>query len=196
VHWKAGSKKEEEQQTRTHTQTLTTTLRVTELITPTATVIFMSSRRPKAFDKAWLKILQTHLGAWKHAEFGLQVKQGGHTEVCKRVSVGAVVCIFALHEFFGMAGERIMELKKLSSCHCFFLCFSFRFPSFRALPTALIKHASAIGHRVIAVCQFARLGSDYPTMRCPPLPGNVGAPAAIARNRRVCHRYFHPIRWH
>lgn len=29
------------------------------------------SGAPKAFDKAWLKVLQVHLGAWKHAEFGL-----------------------------------------------------------------------------------------------------------------------------
>lgn len=29
------------------------------------------SGAPKGFDRAWVKILQTHLGAWKHAEFGL-----------------------------------------------------------------------------------------------------------------------------
>ena len=29
------------------------------------------SGAPKRFDKAWVKVLQDHLGAWKHAEFGL-----------------------------------------------------------------------------------------------------------------------------
>lgn len=40
----------------------------------------------KAFDKAWVKILQTHLGAWKHAEFGLgtslmQAQRYGYTQM-------------------------------------------------------------------------------------------------------------------
>lgn len=41
---------------------------------------------PKAFDKAWSKILQTHLGAWKHVEFGLgtalmQAQRYGYTQM-------------------------------------------------------------------------------------------------------------------
>jgi propane monooxygenase small subunit len=40
----------------------------------------------KAFDKAWIKVLQTHLGAWKHAEFGLgtalmQAQRYGFTQM-------------------------------------------------------------------------------------------------------------------
>ena len=40
----------------------------------------------KAFDKAWIRILQTHLGAWKHAEFGLgtslmQAQRYGYTQM-------------------------------------------------------------------------------------------------------------------
>lgn len=40
----------------------------------------------RAFDKAWVKILQTHLGAWKHAEFGLgtslmQAQRYGYTQM-------------------------------------------------------------------------------------------------------------------
>ncbi|MDH3659567.1 MAG: aromatic/alkene monooxygenase hydroxylase subunit beta [Alphaproteobacteria bacterium] len=41
---------------------------------------------PKAFDAAWVKVLQTHLGAWKHAEFGLgtslmQAQRYGYTQM-------------------------------------------------------------------------------------------------------------------
>lgn len=41
---------------------------------------------PRTFDKVWLKILQTHLGAWKHAEFGLgtslmQAQRYGYTQM-------------------------------------------------------------------------------------------------------------------
>ncbi|MGI9419874.1 MAG: aromatic/alkene monooxygenase hydroxylase subunit beta [Geminicoccaceae bacterium] len=41
---------------------------------------------PKAFDKAWVKVLQDHLGAWKHAEFGLgtslmQAQRYGYTQM-------------------------------------------------------------------------------------------------------------------
>ncbi len=40
----------------------------------------------KHFDKAWVKVLQTHLGAWKHAEFGLgtslmQAQRYGFTQM-------------------------------------------------------------------------------------------------------------------
>jgi propane 2-monooxygenase small subunit len=40
----------------------------------------------KAFDKAWVKILQNQLGAWKHAEFGLgtslmQAQRYGYTQM-------------------------------------------------------------------------------------------------------------------
>jgi propane monooxygenase small subunit len=40
----------------------------------------------KNFDKAWVKVLQTHLGAWKHAEFGLgtslmQAQRYGYTQM-------------------------------------------------------------------------------------------------------------------
>ena len=40
----------------------------------------------KKFDKSWNKILQTHLGAWKHVEFGLgsalmQAQRGGYTQM-------------------------------------------------------------------------------------------------------------------
>ncbi len=40
----------------------------------------------KHFDKAWVKVLQTHLGAWKHAEFGLgtslmQAQRYGYTQM-------------------------------------------------------------------------------------------------------------------
>ncbi|MEZ5932152.1 MAG: aromatic/alkene monooxygenase hydroxylase subunit beta [Alphaproteobacteria bacterium] len=41
---------------------------------------------PKGFDKAWVKVLQDHLGAWKHAEFGLgtslmQAQRYGYTQM-------------------------------------------------------------------------------------------------------------------
>lgn len=41
---------------------------------------------PARFDKAWVKVLQTHLGAWKHAEFGLgtslmQAQRYGYTQM-------------------------------------------------------------------------------------------------------------------
>ncbi len=44
------------------------------------------SGAPKTFDKAWVKMLQTHLGAWKHAEFGLgtslmQAQRYGYTQM-------------------------------------------------------------------------------------------------------------------
>ena len=44
------------------------------------------SGAPKRIDKAWVKILQDHLGAWKHAEFGLgtslmQAQRYGYTQM-------------------------------------------------------------------------------------------------------------------
>ena len=50
------------------------------------------SGAPKAFDKAWLKILQTHLGAWKHAEFGLgtslmQAQRYGYTQMINNATL-------------------------------------------------------------------------------------------------------------
>ena len=44
------------------------------------------SGAPKRFDKAWVKILQDHLGAYKHAEFGLgtslmQAQRYGYTQM-------------------------------------------------------------------------------------------------------------------
>jgi propane monooxygenase small subunit len=41
---------------------------------------------PKGFDAAWVKVLQNHLGAWKHAEFGLgtslmQAQRYGYTQM-------------------------------------------------------------------------------------------------------------------
>lgn len=46
----------------------------------------------KAFDKAWLKVLQTHLGAWKHAEFGLgtslmQAQRYGYTQMINNATL-------------------------------------------------------------------------------------------------------------
>lgn len=50
------------------------------------------SGAPKAFDKIWLKILQTHLGAWKHAEFGLgtslmQAQRYGYTQMINNATL-------------------------------------------------------------------------------------------------------------
>ena len=50
------------------------------------------SGAPKAFDKAWIKILQTHLGAWKHAEFGLgtslmQAQRYGYTQMINNATL-------------------------------------------------------------------------------------------------------------
>jgi propane 2-monooxygenase small subunit len=44
------------------------------------------SGAPKRLDKTWVKILQDHLGAWKHAEFGLgtsmmQAQRYGYTQM-------------------------------------------------------------------------------------------------------------------
>ena len=44
------------------------------------------SGQPKRFDPAWVKILQDHIGAWKHAEFGLgtstmQAQRYGYTQM-------------------------------------------------------------------------------------------------------------------
>ena len=47
---------------------------------------------PKALDSAWRKILQTHLGAWKHAEFGLgtslmQAQRYGYTQMINNATL-------------------------------------------------------------------------------------------------------------
>lgn len=46
----------------------------------------------KVFDKAWLTILQKHLGAWKHAEFGLgtslmQAQRYGYTQMINNATL-------------------------------------------------------------------------------------------------------------
>jgi propane monooxygenase small subunit len=50
------------------------------------------SGAPAAFDKVWVKILQTHLGAWKHAEFGLgtalmQAQRYGYTQMINNATL-------------------------------------------------------------------------------------------------------------
>lgn len=50
------------------------------------------ARAPQHFDRAWLKILQTHLGAWKHAEFGLgtslmQAQRYGYTQMINNATL-------------------------------------------------------------------------------------------------------------
>ncbi len=50
------------------------------------------SGAPKNFDKAWQKILQAHLGAWKHAEFGLgtslmQAQRYGYTQMINNATL-------------------------------------------------------------------------------------------------------------
>ena len=47
---------------------------------------------PAAFDKAWVKMLQKHLGAWKHAEFGLgtalmQAQRYGYTQMINNATL-------------------------------------------------------------------------------------------------------------
>lgn len=47
---------------------------------------------PKSFDQAWVKVLQTHLGAWKHAEFGLgtalmQAQRYGFTQMINNATL-------------------------------------------------------------------------------------------------------------
>ena len=57
--------------------------------------VIQNARRagaPKAFDKAWLTILQKHLGAWKHAEFGLgtslmQAQRYGYTQMINNATL-------------------------------------------------------------------------------------------------------------
>ena len=46
----------------------------------------------KRFDRVWNTILQTHLGAWKHAEFGLgtslmQAQRGGYTQMINNATL-------------------------------------------------------------------------------------------------------------
>jgi propane 2-monooxygenase small subunit len=50
------------------------------------------SGAPQAFDAAWSKILQRHLGAWKHAEFGLgtslmQAQRYGYTQMINNATL-------------------------------------------------------------------------------------------------------------
>jgi propane 2-monooxygenase small subunit len=50
------------------------------------------SGAPLAFDAAWAKILQKHLGAWKHAEFGLgtslmQAQRYGYTQMINNATL-------------------------------------------------------------------------------------------------------------
>ena len=50
------------------------------------------SGAPLAFDAAWLKVLQRHLGAWKHAEFGLgkalmQAQRYGYTQMINNATL-------------------------------------------------------------------------------------------------------------
>jgi propane monooxygenase small subunit len=50
------------------------------------------SGAPLAFDAAWGKILQRHLGAWKHAEFGLgtslmQAQRYGYTQMINNATL-------------------------------------------------------------------------------------------------------------
>ncbi|MGY3439758.1 MULTISPECIES: aromatic/alkene monooxygenase hydroxylase subunit beta [unclassified Marinovum] len=47
---------------------------------------------PKTFDKAWQTVLQKHLGAWKHAEFGLgtslmQAQRYGYTQMINNATL-------------------------------------------------------------------------------------------------------------
>ena len=51
-----------------------------------------SPARRQAFDTAWVKILQKHLGAWKHAEFGLgtslmQAQRYGYTQMINNATL-------------------------------------------------------------------------------------------------------------
>ncbi|WP_119269416.1 aromatic/alkene monooxygenase hydroxylase subunit beta [Taklimakanibacter deserti] len=50
------------------------------------------ARAPQSFNKVWVKILQTHLGAWKHAEFGLgtalmQAQRYGYTQMINNATL-------------------------------------------------------------------------------------------------------------
>ena len=50
------------------------------------------SGAPQAFDAAWLKVLQNHLGAWKHVEFGLgtslmQAQRYGYTQMINNATL-------------------------------------------------------------------------------------------------------------
>jgi propane monooxygenase small subunit len=50
------------------------------------------SGAPQAFDRVWQKVLQSHLGAWKHAEFGLgtslmQAQRYGYTQMINNATL-------------------------------------------------------------------------------------------------------------
>ncbi len=57
--------------------------------------VIQNARRanaPQAFDRVWVKILMTHLGAWKHAEFGLgaalmQAQRDGYTQMINNATL-------------------------------------------------------------------------------------------------------------
>ncbi len=57
--------------------------------------VIQNARRsgaPAAFDKVWTRILMTHLGAWKHAEFGLgtslmQAQRYGYTQMINNATL-------------------------------------------------------------------------------------------------------------
>lgn len=57
--------------------------------------VIQNARRsgaPAAFNPVWLKVLQTHLGAWKHAEFGLgtslmQAQRYGYTQMINNATL-------------------------------------------------------------------------------------------------------------
>ncbi|MEO1680396.1 MAG: aromatic/alkene monooxygenase hydroxylase subunit beta [Pseudomonadota bacterium] len=47
---------------------------------------------PQVLDRSWVKVLQTHLGAWKHAEFGLgtslmQAQRYGYTQMINNATL-------------------------------------------------------------------------------------------------------------
>lgn len=50
------------------------------------------SGAPQAYDAAWIKVLQNHLGAWKHVEFGLgtslmQAQRYGYTQMINNATL-------------------------------------------------------------------------------------------------------------
>ena len=67
---------------RTHYQRQSTICGMVQVVIENA----RKSGAPKRFDKAWVKVLQDHLGAYKHAEFGLgtsmmQAQRYGYTQM-------------------------------------------------------------------------------------------------------------------
>ncbi len=73
---------------RTHYQ------RQSKIVTMVQSVIANSRQNqiPQTFDAAWSKILQAHLGAWKHAEFGLatslmRAQRFGYTQMINNATL-------------------------------------------------------------------------------------------------------------